>query len=99
MTRRESPLIRDVGSVPVVADVPAAPGTAAREAGAGRRFVLVSGYAGSGTTMMTKVLLNADGVFGLPTNWELANLSPHAREKSPRARRSDQFPSLPPPFA
>jgi len=47
----------------------------------GPKFILVSGGEGCGTTMLTEILSEAPNIIGIPTDWEVDDLSPTAQEK------------------
>jgi hypothetical protein len=51
-------------------------------------FVLCSGLEGSGTTSATRVLAEVSGVLGIPTNWDVGELSKSAQQRH-QCLRSD----------
>lgn len=58
------------------------------------RFVLVTGSEGSGTTLMTDLLSEDDISMGIPTNWQIDELSESAQSKYHQTQEFDNFNNL-----
>lgn len=59
-----------------------------------RRFVLVTGSEGSGTTLIAQILSEDDTSMGIPTNWQIKELSESAQSKYRQTQQFDDFNNL-----